>query len=114
MRPMNDPSYYYQPWDERRRQRASRSHRRRLGIPDGHRQVYGFHVPEEHAEPMRYWATALAGKFGRERAEEFVGEQVKSNYRDIAKIREAWLLKLDAAEVREAIRSIWEAIYYAD
>jgi hypothetical protein len=85
------------------------AHRRRLGIPDGHVQIYGEYVPEQHAEPLRYWAYWIAWKMGRPAAERFVLTQSRRGYPDIQRIRELWLLKVGTSEIRHMVRAVREA-----
>jgi hypothetical protein len=111
---MGHPLYAYTPHSAERRQRMSVSHRKRLGIPYGHVQIYGEHVPEQFAEPLRYWATWIAWKFGREDAELFVRGQKRRDYPDLEQLEEAWRLKLGTSEVREMIRAVREAVTYGN
>jgi hypothetical protein len=101
----------YRPASQLARQRMSVSHRRRLGIPDGHVQIYGEHVPFEHADPMRYWAYWIAWKLGRPFAERFVRRQVGHGYPDIGFIRKSWEAKRIASDTRELIRAIRKVCY---
>jgi hypothetical protein len=99
----------YRPASLLARQRMSVSQRRRLGIPDGHVQIYGEHIPDEHADPLRYWAYWIAWKMGRPWAERFVKRQKYRGYPDIAFIRDQWDHKRDASANREIIRAIRRA-----
>lgn len=101
----------YRPASLIARQRMSISQRRRLGIPDGHAQVYGRHVPFRHVEPLRYWAYWIAWKRGRPEAERFVNAQVDHGYPDIAFIDRQWRHKRTASANRELIRAIRRACY---
>lgn len=49
IRSMADPDYIYQPWSEAKRRARSVDARRRLGIPDGMRRIYGVDVPDDIA-----------------------------------------------------------------
>jgi hypothetical protein len=106
---MGHPLYQYRPHSPEAKRRMSMSQRRRLGIPYGHVQIYGAHIPEQFAAPLRYWATWMAWKFGREEAEAFINDQKFNDYPDLQKLEEAWLLKLSASEIREMIRALREA-----
>lgn len=69
---MGHPLYVYTPRSPKviARQRAALM--RRLGIPDGHRRVYGVFVPEEHWQPLQYRATFISKRRGYDSAREFV------------------------------------------
>jgi hypothetical protein len=53
---ISDPDYVYRPLPKAVRQKMSAAHRKRRGIPDGHRLVYGVLVPVSY-----YRALLMAG-----------------------------------------------------
>jgi hypothetical protein len=87
VKPMGHADYQYQPRSEKSRAKQSVTVRKRLGIPPGHRRVYGVHVPEAIAEKIRPLATEIAGKQGFEAAKAFVAEAEANDWKyDPAKV----------------------------
>jgi hypothetical protein len=111
---MGHPLYVYTPRSAASVAKQRASFMRTLGIPEGHVRIYGEHIPDVHAEPLRYWAAWLAWKLGRTEAESFVREEKAANYSNIAWLREQWLHKRDCSAARELLRSVREACYAAN
>lgn len=72
MRSMGDPLYVYTPWSEERREKMSKLHKRRLGIPDGHIRLYGIHIPEDEGRRLAKHAQNVARLNGYDAAVEFI------------------------------------------
>lgn len=71
-RAMDHPLYVYTPRSPEVKRRLSMAHRRRLGIPDGHRQVCGVHVPDDKVEPLGRYARWVAAHHGFDEARKFL------------------------------------------
>jgi hypothetical protein len=111
---MGHPAYAYTPQSEHTCRLKRAAMHRHWGNPIGHVQIYGRKVREEYAEPLRYWATWIAWKLGRDEAEQFVRDELASEYRNISWLRDQWLLKRGTSEVREVIRCLREVCYATD
>lgn len=77
MRPMCHPLYEYRPTPQAVREKQSRAHRERLGIPDGCRRVCGVDMPEAVADrlaPILWRIAQYPGtlELGREAALQFL------------------------------------------
>lgn len=66
---MNDPRYRYRPRSDGQRAEMAEAWHRRNGVPDGHRLIYGEHIPEDIAPRVREIAQEEARKRGRAKAE---------------------------------------------
>ena len=77
----------YRPQTAEHRAKLSAAQRQRLGLPEGHRRVYGVHVPETVAEKLRPLATEVAAKKGYDAAHDFVAEAEANGWRhDASKV----------------------------
>lgn len=65
-RALNHPDYEYKPWPKERRIAHSEAARLRLGVPVGHRRVFGVDVPHRDFEAFRLIGGNLRRKMSLE------------------------------------------------
>lgn len=97
-------------WTLERRERMRDLHRQRAGAPPGFCTVHGLHVPAEHRGPVRYFADAIASRWGADRAAEFVKHHLSTGWAEAANLHDLWARKLEIRRTRKMIRQVqWEA-----
>ena len=93
-------------WSPQRRARMQSLARSRAGAPTGFGTVYGIHVPAEHCEPVRYFASRLRCRHGRTEAEQFVRGLQADGWSAMPRWRDLWQRRVEIDRSRRIVKLI--------